>query len=99
MGVIALLSSILVLLFLPLYLKVSIRSLVFRTFSKVFFWVFVVDCLVLGWIGGKPIESPYYEIGQYATVFYFSYFLVILPLLNSFERLLLQYWYSYYFAK
>jgi quinol-cytochrome oxidoreductase complex cytochrome b subunit len=99
MGVIALLSSIVVPLLLPLYLKVAIRSLLFRTFSKILFWVFVVDCLVLGWIGGKPIESPYYEIGQFATVFYFAYFLVILPLLNSFERFLMQYWYSYYYVK
>jgi len=99
MGVIALLSSIIVLLLLPLYLKVTIRSLLFRTFSKLMFWVFAVDCLILGWIGGKPIESPYYEIGQFATVFYFLYFLLILPLLNSFERFLMQYWYSYYFKK
>lgn len=54
---------------------------------------------MLGWIGGKPIESPYYEIGQIATIFYFGYFLFVLPLLNSFERFLLQYWYSYYFIK
>lgn len=99
LGVLALLASIVVLLLLPLYLKVSIRSLLFRTFSKILFWIFVVDCLVLGWIGGKPIESPYYEIGQFATVFYFSYFLLILPALNSFERFLMQYWYSYYYTK
>lgn len=39
--------------------------------------VFFFDCLVLGWIGGKSIETPYYEIGQFATIFYFLYFYLI----------------------
>jgi hypothetical protein len=48
--------------------------------------------LVLGWIGGKSIETPYYEIGQIATVFYFLYFflLVFFDLINNREFLLLN---------
>jgi ubiquinol-cytochrome c reductase cytochrome b/c1 subunit len=35
--------------------------------------------MVLGWIGGNIVETPFIEIGQIATVFYFLYFLVLLP--------------------
>lgn len=28
-------------------------------------WIFIVVCLVLGYIGGKAIASPYYEIGKF----------------------------------
>lgn len=38
--------------------------------------------LILGVIGAKAVESPYVEIGQLSTLYYFSHFLVILPLLD-----------------
>ena len=36
-------------------------------------------------LGGKAIEEPYYVLGQCFTVFYFSYFLIILPLISFLE--------------
>jgi hypothetical protein len=50
------------------------------------FWFFFVNCVILGWIGGKAIEEPYYIIGQVCTIFYFSYFIFILPILAFFEK-------------
>lgn len=35
------------------------------------------------------IETPFYEMGQFATIFYFVYFIIIVPQLNFFERHLL----------
>ena len=85
-GIILLLLSIIMLAALPKLSNCVIRSGYFRPLYRLFFWFFFVNCLILGWIGGKPIESPFYEIGQYSTIFYFMYFLVILPLISFFEN-------------
>ena len=50
------------------------------------FFVFVANLLLLMVLGAKHVESPYIEIGQIATVFYFMYFIVILPLSSLFEN-------------
>jgi quinol-cytochrome oxidoreductase complex cytochrome b subunit len=78
-GVVLLLASILVLLALPFYASSKVRSSAFRSINKVFFWLFFSTCLLLGWIGGKNIEPPFYFIGQAATFFYFFYLLAIIP--------------------
>jgi quinol-cytochrome oxidoreductase complex cytochrome b subunit len=90
-GVIAMFAALLILLGLP-YLGLSeIRSSSFRPLHRKIFWVFVLDYLILGWIGGCAPESPFLEIGQIATVFYFGYFLIVIPLLGFFEKILLSY--------
>jgi quinol-cytochrome oxidoreductase complex cytochrome b subunit len=58
-GVVAMFSSLLVLLLLP-YLNTSeIRSSSFRPLHRVFFWFLVLDFIILGWIGGCAPETPY----------------------------------------
>lgn len=84
-GVLAMFAAILILLFLPLLNRSSIRSSWFRPTYKPLFWLFVADCLVLGWIGGNVVETPFVQIGQIATFFYFFFFLVILPYLSYLE--------------
>jgi len=75
-GVIAMFAALLVLFLLP-YLNTSeIRSSSFRPLHRQFFWLLVLDYFVLGWIGGCAPETPYLEIGQIATFFYFFLFLV-----------------------
>lgn len=81
-GVLAMFSAILILLFLPLLNQSAIRSSWFRPTFKPWFWLFVVDCLVLGWIGGNVVETPFVQIGQVATFFYFFFFLAIIPYLS-----------------
>jgi hypothetical protein len=49
------------------------------------FWSFVIICLFLGWIGGKPIEYPFLQLGQLITFLYFLYFFVLLSVSNSVE--------------
>ncbi len=89
-GVIAMFASILVLLLLP-YLNTSqVRSSIFRPLYKKFFWLFLLDGFILGWIGGNNPETPYLEIGQIATVFYFLWILVLVPAIGLFERLAVQ---------
>jgi len=85
-GVLALLFAIVVLFVLPFIAFPQVRSMEFRPFSKLVFWFFVANCFILGWIGSKPVEYPYIEIGQLATSFYFFYFLLLQPLLIKLEN-------------
>lgn len=90
-GVIAMFAALLVLLLLP-YLNTSeVRSSSFRPLHRQFFWLLVLDYFILGWIGGCAPETPYLEIGQVATFFYFFYFLSIIPLLGILEKRLISY--------
>jgi len=91
-GVIAMLGSILILFALPLLNTSNIRSSFFRPLHKQFFWFFVADVILLGWIGGCPVEDPYVIIGQLGAVYYFAYFLIILPGLGLLERMLLEHY-------
>jgi quinol-cytochrome oxidoreductase complex cytochrome b subunit len=87
-GVIALLFSILVLLILPYIVNSEVRSLDFRPLSRMLFWFFLVDTVILAWIGAKPVSHPYLIIGQCASVFYFLCILVLFPLAAYLERYL-----------
>ena len=90
-GVIAMFAALLVLLLLP-YLNTSeVRSSSFRPLHRQFFWLLVLDYFILGWIGGCAPETPYLEIGQLATFFYFIYFLFIIPILGLIEKRLMSY--------
>lgn len=89
-GVVAMISSILVLLLLPLLNTSSIRSSKFRPIFAVSFWFFVSDFIILGWIGQKPVESPFIEIGMAATLFYFVFILVLIPLIGLVESILIK---------
>jgi quinol-cytochrome oxidoreductase complex cytochrome b subunit len=90
-GVIAMFASLLILLILPYAGIAETRSSSFRLLHRKFFWVFVLNFVVLSWIGGCAPETPYLEIGQTATVFYFSYFIIIIPMLGFLEKFLLSY--------
>jgi len=63
-----------------------VRSATFRPLYRMFFWIFLVDCFVLGAVGANPPEGSWITIGQVGTVYYFAHFLVIVPLLSVFER-------------
>jgi len=89
-GVVALVLAIVVLIFLPLFNQSDIRSTSFRPILKVSFWFFVSITLLLGWIGGNPIEEPFYQIGQILTALYFLYFILFLPILGILDTALLS---------
>lgn len=87
-GVLLLLSAIFVLLLLPFFGHQHTRSSQFRPLAAVLFWFFLVNCLILGWLGGQPVEAPYVLAGQLCTLFYFLYFLAILPIFSRLESYL-----------
>jgi ubiquinol-cytochrome c reductase cytochrome b/c1 subunit len=85
LGVIALFSSIGLLLFLPWLDTSNVRSARYRPLYKQFFWIFVIVCIGLGWLGSKPPEGIYVIVSRLFTAWYFIHFLVILPLLGLLE--------------
>jgi ubiquinol-cytochrome c reductase cytochrome b subunit len=88
LGVLAMFGSLLILLVLPLTDLGRTRSYHFRPAMKLAFWFFVVDFIILTWIGSQHPESPFVEIGQFSTAFYFSWFLVLIPLISMGENTL-----------
>lgn len=89
-GVVAMISAILVLLLLPILNTSKVRSSKFRPIFGLAYWFLVSDFLILGWIGQKPVETPFIEIGMGATIFYFLFFLVLVPAIGLLETALLK---------
>jgi ubiquinol-cytochrome c reductase cytochrome b subunit len=85
-GVTLMFASILVWFVLPWLDTSKVRSMRFRPIARVFFLLFVVSFFVLMYVGAMPAEQPYVLIGQIATAYYFSWFLVLLPLLGKIEK-------------
>ena len=85
-GVIAMFSAIFVLFLLPWLDTSKVRSATFRPIYKILFWIFLIDAIVLGWVGSKPAEGVYIIISRIATFYYFLHFLILLPLLGKFEK-------------
>nr|WNH37651.1 cytochrome b [Lophotus capellei]BBG74551.1 cytochrome b [Lophotus capellei] len=89
-GVLALLSSILVLMLVPVLHTSKQRGLTFRPITQFLFWALVADMLILTWIGGMPVEHPFIIIGQVASLLYFMLFLVLTPLASWLENKALE---------
>ena len=90
LGVIAMFGALLALLVLPILDFNKARGLQFRPISKIAFWVFVSNFLILMQLGAKHVESPFIEFGQISTVLYFSYFLVLVPSISILENTLMD---------
>lgn len=86
LGVLAMFSAILIILILPYTDLGESKGYQFRPLSKVFFYVFVANFLILMQLGAKHVESPFIELGQISTVLYFSYFLIIVPFVSLVEN-------------
>ncbi len=85
-GVLFMFASILILFVLPWLDTHKVKSGAYRPLFKPFFWLFVINGIFLGWLGGKPAEGIYVILSRVATFYYFAYFLLVLPLLSKVEK-------------
>jgi ubiquinol-cytochrome c reductase cytochrome b subunit len=85
-GVLAMFGAIVVLALVPWLDTSRVRSGRYRPQFKFWFWGLVIDFFLLMWCGGMPAEQPYVIISQLATLYWFGYFLVALPLLGLTEK-------------
>src|SRR3546814_13459106 len=79
-------ASIALLFFLPLLDSSPVKSSTYRPLYRKFFWVLVVDVLILVYCGKSPAEQPYVILSQLAASYYFAHFLIILPILSRLQR-------------
>ena len=95
-GILLMLGAIVVLFVLPWLDTHKVRSMRFRPVARWFFLIFIVFCFILGWCGaGTPDDIAigmgdtgitFYRLSQIATIYYFAYFLIILPVLGLIEK-------------
>jgi len=86
MGVLLMFGSIIVLFFLPWLDTMKVKSARYRPLYKIFFLLFVIFCLLLGYLGAKPPEGVYLFLSRVSTIYYFAFFLVIMPILSRIEK-------------
>jgi len=89
-GVAAMGGALIVLFLIPFTNTSEIRSTTFRPLFKICYWLLVADFLILGWVGQKPVKSIFVTVGQIATVYYFMFFIILIPLLGIVESKLVR---------
>jgi ubiquinol-cytochrome c reductase cytochrome b subunit len=90
LGVIAMFSAIFILLVMPITDLSKLRGVQFRPLSKIAYYIFIANFLILMQLGAKHVESPFIEFGQISTVLYFSHFLIIMPIISLIENSLTE---------
>lgn len=85
-GVLAIFSSIFVLLLIPFLHTTTQQPISLRPLSQLLFWTLILNFLALTWIGGQPVNSPYILLGQITSLLYFITILILIPLLGALEN-------------
>jgi len=96
LGVIAMVASIVVLFIMPWLDTSKVKSLRYRPMMRPFFFLFILVCIGLGWVGAETPDKVLFALGDFQyqmvhlgltlTAAYFAYFLVILPLVGILEK-------------
>ena len=85
-GVLLMFGAIFVMFLLPWLDTSKVRSARYRPLFKQFYVLFIIDCLMLGYLGAMPAEGIYIVLARIGTVYYFAHFLVVLPVLGIIEK-------------
>ena len=85
-GVLMMFGAIALLFALPFLDKSKIKSGTYRPIFKKVFFLFIINFVLLGWLGKSPAEGWYVWASRFSTLFYYAYFLVILPALGKIEK-------------
>ncbi len=84
-GVLVMFGSILIWFLLPWLDRHPVHSGRYRPLFKWFYFAFILNFILLGYVGGQPAEGVIVLIAQLSTAYYLAYFLIILPLLSKIE--------------
>jgi ubiquinol-cytochrome c reductase cytochrome b subunit len=90
LGVVTMFAALVIITILPITDLGRSKGLQFRPLSKIIFFVFVANFLVLMQLGAKHVESPFIEFGQLSTVLYFGYFIILVPVISLIENTLVD---------
>ena len=85
-GVIAMVSAIGIMAFLPWLDTSKIRSSIFRPIWKQFTWFLVGDFFLLMYVGAMPADGIWILLGRIGTAYWFLYFLVLAPVVGWIEK-------------
>jgi ubiquinol-cytochrome c reductase cytochrome b subunit len=85
LGVIAMFSSIIILIFAPWLDTSRVRSSKYRPIYKWFLFLFLFTVVALGYLGSKPPEGAYVFWARIFTAYYFIHFLVVMPIVGVIE--------------
>ena len=83
-------ASLVAILALPFTDLGRTRGLQFRPLSKILFYVFLANFLILQKLGAKHVESPFIEFGQISTALYFAHFFILVPVFSVIENTLMD---------
>ncbi len=96
LGIILMFGAIAVLFVLPWLDTSKVRSMRFRPATRACFIIFLIMCFILGWCGANAPDDIAIPLGEHgmsfkwlsriATLYYFAYFIPILPLLGWMEK-------------
>jgi len=86
MGVLALFAAMALLVFLPWLDTSKVRSGKYRPVFKVVFWIFVICCVGLGYLGSQEVSDSATFVARILAIGYFGFLVVALPLLGFFEK-------------
>jgi ubiquinol-cytochrome c reductase cytochrome b subunit len=84
------LFAILIIMILPATDLGRTKGLQFRPLSKILFYVFLANFLILQQLGAKHVESPFIEFGQISTALYFAHFFILVPVVSVIENTLMD---------
>lgn len=94
-GVLAMFGSIVIWFFLPWLDKHPVKSGAYRPIFKLSFIVWVLSFIMLGYVGSQTADAVLHiggidisllHIGRVCSVYYFAYFVIILPFLSRTEK-------------
>ena len=94
-NVMVLFGAIATLVFIPWLDTSNVRSTRFRPMLKPFFWLFVADCVLLGYCGSQSVDAawnlgvfsiPLIWVARLGTIYYYAFFWLVLPIVGLIER-------------
>ncbi len=85
-GVVAMFASILIMFFLPWLDRSPVKSIRYKgMITKVMLGLFVLDFIMLGFLGTQATTDLYKLLAQIGTIFYFAFFL-LMPIYSKIDQ-------------